>query len=78
MTGILAMTSTGLRDPGGLGELNDPINETLSSTTAPKKSQTNMPWTAVVLLLSPDGPSITMRPGRGAHRSISFNAFWER
>lgn len=37
MTGVLAMTSMGLRDPGGLGESNDPINETLSSTTASKK-----------------------------------------
>lgn len=45
MTGMASMTSTGLGDPGGLGDLNDPINETLSPTTAPKKSRTNTPWT---------------------------------
>ena len=45
MAGMSSMTSTGLGDPGGLGDLNDPINETLSPTTAPKKSRTNTPWT---------------------------------
>lgn len=45
MAGMSSMTSTGLGDPGGLGDLNDPINEAISPTTAPKKSRTNTPWT---------------------------------
>lgn len=44
--GMTAMPPTGLGDPGGLGELNEPMGETISPTTAPaKKSRTNTPWT---------------------------------
>ncbi len=45
MTGMSAMTATGLGDPGGLGDLHDPMNDTMSPTAAPKKSRTNTPWT---------------------------------
>lgn len=47
LPGLTAMPPTGLGDPGGLGELNEPLGvvDTISPTTAPKKSRTNTPWT---------------------------------
>ena len=45
MPGLTSMPPTGLGDPGGLGDLNESLVETISPTTAPKKSRTNTPWT---------------------------------
>ena len=44
----LSLPSTGMGDPGGLGDPMDPMDpmgDPMSSIAAPKKSRTNTPWT---------------------------------
>ena len=45
VTGLQAMSSTGLADPGATGQEGEEAAETSLQIQAPKKSRTNTPWT---------------------------------
>ncbi len=47
VTGITAMSSTGLGDPNATGQEGEEAAETSPQIQAPKKSRTNTPWTPI-------------------------------